>query len=509
MIGRQLIPATAAVLAMSAAVASAQAVFTFESSSTFESTPPVAVTGDTQYFVRSTAQSQGTGANSLRFDYTTPPGFTSFTYDLPIALTEGTISVWFYDAVGAAGAVFPPAGTPEWGGSIILEDANNPADFGAVEISNLGYGGPAYYGTEGTVDRLAINDRFDSSGSLGVRSVGWHQVTFTVGATSSTISVNGGTSTEVGAPGGDKTLRLRFMIGSASNGGFGPQEKNWFLAGTPSGSWNVRTTPWVFYDDLSFTATAPAAASASIGFETGQVDSPAVFMASPKVDVPEMRGFVPAWGVNTNASFVRTGTQSIYFDNNILPFRNIAFDLSNATPGIATIWFYDTEGPTLPANQLLAKVGGSIIMESGLNPNNFLAVEVNTWEYPVSGDPTPGAPNYYLTNGTAGGFNSRYFGNRQVGWNRVDIHLEATRSRFVVNGVENSNGAGIVYGPGLDTNPTLRIMADSASSGGFSNWRTIDELDTLYMQTNDPYVYYDNISLPVAPTNAQDWTMYE
>ncbi|MBI1293113.1 hypothetical protein GC173_18045 [bacterium] len=491
----QLTRAFGAALLLAVGVVPAQTSFTFEDATPFADARWAGNEGD--FAVSSAQNHEGGGAQSLAFSYPSPPRFTSFTYEVPITLTEGTISVWFQDAVGAAGAVFPPGGTPEWGGSIILEDANNPADFGAVEICNLGYGGSSYFGSEGTGDRQAASDTFDT-GTFGTRTVGWHQVVFTVGATQSTVSVDGNTSVQIGAPGGDKTLRLRFMIGSASNGGFG----NWYTTvGEPTG-WNVRLTPWVTYDDVAFTATAPSAASASLGFESGEVDSPAVFMGPSKTDNPFMDGFVPAFGITTDVGLVHAGTQAAYFDNDILPFRSVTLDLSGSNEGTATLWFYDSLGPDTSFD----RTGGSIIIEDGSNPSNFMALEINNWPYPSSSDPTPGVANYYLS-GSAG-FQSRYFGDRQVGWNRLDIVLTNGSSRFLVNGIENSQGTGVLSGPGLSTSPKLRIMADSASSGGFSNWTTIDPLDVLYQQSSAPYVFYDEITVP-ASSSVSDWASFE
>ena len=491
-----------------ASSASSQVVFDFEDPS-WASSPIVG--GDVANFVRTTDQALA-GSHSLQFDYSNPDPFRSFTYDMPFELTEGTVSIWFYDALGAAFVQDPPGPGTEMGGAIILEDANNPADFGAIEINNFPYPFPflttSYYATEGEVDR-GTTGGFDS-GFFGPRSIGWHQVTFNVGPTETTISIGASTSTIARAPGGDKTLRLRIMTGSPTLGGQG----NYINDPLSEGLSIPSRRDWVSYDDLAITATAPAANTHTNGFEIigdiPEYDAAAEFMVSAANDNPFMQGWVGAYGPTTDAPFVRTGARAAKFIDQVPSFKSITFDLSGAQPGTATIWFYDAFGP----DDFFDKFGGSVMIEEGNEPGNFMAVEIWTAEYPFSGDPSPGAPNYYLTKQSVTGappvFDSRYFGNRQVGWNRIDVVLTETTSRFIVNGIENADGAGnVVTGPGLDTNPKLRLMADSATAGGFSNYTTLPELDQVFLIKDADYVYYDSISLPLAASSVSDWQLLD
>jgi hypothetical protein len=99
----------------------------------------------------------------------------------------------------------------------------------------------------------------------------------------------------------------------------------------------------------------------------------------------------------------------------------------------------------------------------------------------------------------------------------VEILLAADASRIRVDGVENDNGAGLIAGPGLSSNPRLRIMADSPSLGGFNNWRESSawsdpetpELDVLYLEKYADYLFFDDLEIPVPPNAAGSWTMYE
>lgn len=489
-----------------ATVPAAISPFDFETTSQLSASP--VVSGDLSNFAIQSEQAQ-TGSGSLRFDYTVADPFQSFTYDIPHAgMTAGTISVWFYDALGS------DVGFNKYGGSIILENKNNPADFYAVEIWNGPYpaGDPAsnknYYLTQGNGSNAASF----SSGYLGDRSIGWHQVVFTISATETTVSVDGisnanGSASPLKGPGAgtdaSANLRLRFMAWSASNGGFG----NWYANPTPQTAL-VPQTNYVYFDDLAITATAPAAASHTQGFEilsgTPEYDAAASFMVSSSYDNPYMSGFVPTF-VATNA-VAHGGTQSIAFSNAVPPFKSLDFDLATASPGELTLKFYDSLGN----NTGFDKLGGAIMIEEVANPANFIALEIWNAPYP-SGDPVK---NYYLTKGTAGNpatsFSSGYFGDRSVGWQHVSIELLPGSSRIRVNGIENANGAGLRTGPGLNAGIRLRLLADSPSCGGFTNHVTATELNYLYLTKNATYVYYDNIVFPAAPASVgNSWMNYE
>ncbi|HMX62018.1 MAG TPA: hypothetical protein PKD58_03035, partial [Candidatus Sumerlaeota bacterium] len=187
----------AVAFATAAAVAPAVVTFDFEDPSQLDN---ALFGGDKKYFTTTTEQGDAS-ANSFRFDYSTPDAFQSFTYDIPITMTDGTISLWFYDSVGPV-AGFAPT---KWGGSIILEDASAPADFLAVEIWDGAYppsgdptpGAPNYFLSRGTATPTvgaSFNSRY-----FGDRSVGWHNVVFTLSGASSTVSVDGISNSE-GAP---------------------------------------------------------------------------------------------------------------------------------------------------------------------------------------------------------------------------------------------------------------------------------------------------------------------
>jgi hypothetical protein len=498
-----------------------QATVTFD----FESTNPLSnslVSGNRNYFAVTTEQARS-GNQSIKFVEGGPEPFESFTYDMPIAMTSGTVSVWFYDARGLSAFQTNPFAAV-YGGSIILEDANNPADFGAIEINELPYGGGRYYGSEGVVDRGVLGNKFDSI-SFPNRSVGWHQVQFHVTPTSSTIFVDGQPAARVGAPGSNSNLRLRIMNGSAGNGSATPftpglppgYQPNWFTTAVPFTSAYSGSSVWVSYDDISFNAELPAVASHTQGFEivsgTPEYDSAGFFMGPTPNDNPFMRQFVNQWDVTTTNTLVRSGNQAAYFRNAVPAFKSIVFDLSGAQPNTtATVWFYDTRGsnnPTFP----IFDMGGAIMIENATDPSDFLAVEIWTATYPTSGDPTPGGPNYYLTRGRPtnpiGSLFSRKFGNRTIGWNRVDIFLTNTTSQISVNGISDSDNSAPVFGPGLNSGLRLRLMADSPTSGGFNNYTSINEVQVNYFQTLAPYVYYDDISLPIPQAGVVDWAIYE
>lgn len=476
----------AAALLVAGSVASAQPVSMVLD---FEGAQPLnnaRVSGNTGSFSGSNTFAQ-TGNQSLLF---TPPArysFDSFTYDLPVTMSTGTITVRLFDTVGNPGT--SPAFS--WRLSVVLEDANNPGDFGGLEIADLPYGNGALYGVEGLVDYQAPGDKFDSGSFPNIVAPGWRTLTFNVAPTVSSVAVNGNTATDIAAPGSNKTLRLRFMADSATVGGF----ENWT---TWTGATSFPAAPQLVYiDNIDFNAVTPAPAVATLDFETDTYDRISEFMVAPKLDIPEMRGFAPKWKINTNASFVDSGTQSCYFGGGVSPFQSFTVNIDDLQPGTVTLWFYDTQGPSTAFN----KFGGSIILENKNNVNQWQAVEIHNWPYPSSGDPTPGAPNYYLTrNAGSGGptsLFSRYFGNRQVGWNKVELILGASASRIRVNGIENSDGGGLSNINTALSNLRLRIMGDSVSSGGFSSYTTIDELDVLYQDVNTPYVYYDSLSTDV------------
>lgn len=473
----------------------------------FDATNPLGstvISGDKANAVTTTTFAQS-APYSLAYQDNSPERADAFTYDLPNTLTAGTVSVWFYDTLPTATPV-----TNKWGLSIILEDKNNQADFGAVEVADISSaGGRRYYGSEGSTDRLTTG-KWDTA-ALPVRSVGWHQVVFTVGATQSTISVDGSAATVAAAPGGDKTLRLRI-------GGFSPS-----LGGTDNYVTNLTgdTHPagrnLVYIDDISFVSTAPAATSYSDGFEiVGGVPSYDVPTGETiaKHDNTYTTRFVNVFQINTNPAYVHSGTQSASFNPGSKRFRSIAFDLSTASPNTtATIWFYDSLGQDAGQN----KFGGSIVLEDGTNPANWVAAEIWNFSFPV-GQPA-GQYRYYGTSSfTVGGkyYDSWYYGLRSIGWHRVDVVIGATQSHILIDGLENQKPApvGVKYGPGLDKSPKLRILFDSAAVGSTAglNWRTVGELDALYddnASVNTPYLYFDNITLPLPATAAvEDWSQY-
>jgi hypothetical protein len=490
----QSIHAAAALLLASAAPA--QIVFDFETAGQFAANS--AVSGDIAFFTETTAQAL-TGSYSLAFNPSAKKPFQSFTYDDPTDMESGTITVWFYDTLGPAAPLY------QWGMSILLENANDPSDFGAVEVVRTpGLG--RYCGSEGSVDRLINPDRFDSN-NFPIRTVGWQRVDFDVTPTITTVRVNGVASTEIAAPGSNAgPLRLRIMADSATAGGF----SNW----TAATSGYPALPGAVYIDDIRFERTAPTAAAFDFGFETSDsIDTPAVFMGPPANNNPDKRGFFHTFEVTTAQA--RTGTRSAAFADNVPAFLNVEIDLSSATPGTITIPFYDSFG----ANTAFDKIGAAIMIEHGANPANFMALEI--WNAPYAGgEPTP---TYYLTArpipfGT--GFYSRYFGPRSVGWQTLTIDLQPTYTRFTVNGIgaNRADGNAIYDGPGLNTNPKLRIMADSPSLGGFMSWKNntgwtdpgSPELNALYLDVATPYVFFDNISLPLPPiSNVNHWEMFE
>ncbi len=485
--------------------------FDFETDDQFDGNSEIS--GDLGFWVESTDyNSTASGARSLRFDGSVKEDFRSFTYDVPISLDEGSISVWFYDTVGAGtGSSF------EWRMSIILEDADNPADHGAVEIADLPYGSLSYYGSEGSVDRLVAPDTFES-GTFGVRSVGWHEVVFDVTPTVTTISVNGNTGVQVAAPGSDVgPLRLRFMADSASAGGFG----NW----TAAASGFPAEPELVYIDDVTFTATAPTAATDILDFEDSDVsglgngsgdpeyDTVAVFMGPPAYNETNMQGFINSFDKSTAQS--HSGTNSAAFVNGDPTFKSIVIDLSMASPGTITIPFYDALGQ----NEDFDKIGAAFIIEDGSDPSNFIAAEIWNAPYPFSETDK----NYYFSARPipfGSGFYSQYFGDRSIGWQTLEIELTNTYSRMTINavGADAANSNTVYDGPGLNTSPKLRIMADSPTMGGFNNWQdntgwtdsSTPELDALYFDKGASYLYLDDVSVPLpAASGIEDWAIFE
>jgi len=490
----------AAVLLFGSA-ASAQVTYTFEGSNPLDSS---LIGGDKSNFVTSTAQAVS-GSQSLRFDYSTPDPFQSWTYDMPFTIENGQISVWFYDALG------DNRDFNKYGGSIILEDADTPGDFVAVEIWNAPYPGAEpvknYFITRGS----AAGATTFRSTYFGDRSVGWHQVVFNLTPSASTVTVDGIENASgagiISGPGTSDNLRLRFMAWSASNGGF----SNWTTNPAPSTGLAV-TSDYVYFDDLTITATTPTAQSRTEGFEVvssvATYDAPTEFMGPTGFDNPYMKGFVPQWGPNTNASFVRTGAQSFHFVGSDPTFKSLTFDLSTAVPGDITLSFYDLLGSDVGFD----KVGGSIIIEQVSDPANFIAAEIWNAPYPSA----EATKNYFITKGTSASqattFRSGYFGDRSVGWQNVTISLTPTTSQIRINGIENANSAGILTGPGINDGIRLRLMADSPSCGGFTNYRhpSTTELNYLYLDKSQPYLLFDDVSLPVpVPSSVDGWMSYE
>lgn len=500
-----------AMLLALAAPTFATVTFDFESAAQLDST---IVSGNESNFIRTTAQAQS-GTNGLRFDYSTEDAFQSWTYDLPFTIQDGTISVWFHDSIGVDGASHPT----KIGGSIILEDKDSPQDFLAVEIFNGPYpfsqpGAPNYFLTRGNA---AAASTFKSN-YFGDRTIGWHQVVFTLAAAQSSVAVDGVQNADglgvVAGPGTNKNLRLRFMAWSPTNGGSTTNANNWVNNPTPIAGVTIDPA-YVTYDDLTITATTPTANSVTEGFEivsgTATYDTPAVFMGPAAHDNPQMKNLVPQWGIVTEAAKVRTGAQALHFAGGSPLFKSLVFDLSAAAPGDITLAFHDALG----ADSAFDKVGGAVTIEQASDPRNFIALEIWNAAYPFSNDPSPGVPNYYFYRGTGAGnpadFNSGYFGNRSVGWQNVTISLTATTSKIAVNGVENARGTGIVFGPGLNDGLRLRLIADSPSLGGGKNWAdpSYDELGYLYLNKTASYVTFDDIVLPLpAGTSVGDWQLF-
>jgi len=496
-----------AILAAAIAPACADITFDFETPGQLQS---ARVGGDLVSFATTTEHGHNSSATSLKFVDLGPEPYENFTYDIPFdTFTSGIISLYIYDTRGSynLGHV-----SPKSGGSIIVEDKNNPQDFVAFEVLTYPYGGggliPAYYGTEGTVDRLKPNDRFDIS-SLPTRTIGFHKVEFHVSATDTRLFVDGRQATEVAGPGSTSQLRLRFMADSPSNGGtLSGQPETWVT--TPR-DYSVYAGEWLYFDDLRIARELPSVSVHTNGFEiisgtpeydrAGEPGQPGTAGVPPHDNI-YMSNFVNQWDVTTSATAVRTGAQAAWFSNETPNLRSITFDLTGAQANTtATVYFYDALGQDVGGDK-----DNSIIIENANDPAEFLAVEVNNWQYPYF------APikNYYLTEGT-GSFWSGTFPGRTIGWHKVEIGFYPTHTLIALDGFvgHRNNPANIAHGPGLDKPLRLRLMADGATQGGFGNWTTVNELTALYHMSTAPYVYYDNIMLPVPPAAAvSEWQLY-
>lgn len=487
---------------------SAEVIFNFDNSTPLQSS---LVSGNVNSFVATQEQSRS-GNQSLKFFYDKPNYFSSWTYNLPFTISEGEISLWFYDDRGSDNPT-PAVLEGKWGGAVILEDADNPSDFGAVEINNLTVNSAnRYHASEGSVDRGASSLKYDS-GSLPSRTKGFHEIKFIITPNSTQISVDGTPATEVAAPGSGKNLRLRIMAGSPSNAGIlagtsglpAGYQPNYTTTATGSELAGVDASSWLYLDDLRFQATSPAANTHAMGFEinngTPEYDRVSNY-ATPPTDNPHMKGFVAQWEITEDPAFVRTGSQAAFFANYVPPFESVAFDLPGIQAGSTIeLWFYDAKGTDIGHDHL----GASIMLEDADSPTNFLSVEIWNFRYPVY-EPVP---NYYLTKGSPIGFFSTQFGDRSIGWHKVEFTVSAVSSQVKVDGITNAAGEGIVFGPGANKNLRLRLMAGSSVSGSFGNYLTVNELSTMHLSSNDPYVYFDDIKLPIAPSaGISDWQLF-
>jgi hypothetical protein len=452
------------------------------------------------------------GTQSISFKDNTPEPYESWTYDIPAGLQTGKVELWFRSDLDTITTV-----PSTWGGAFLIEDANNRADFGAVEISTNQFGPfVKWWATEGVGDRLVANDRFDSN-SLPNRNNTWNKVTFDISTTATLIAVNDVYADEVAAPGsngGTRTLRFRHVAGSPINGGV---ISNYIT--TPTATLPTRALPRaVFVDDFSVQQILPTPLTKGIGFELTGVapnqvadyDFPAIQSVAPKNDVVEQSGFVNKFVQTTGANQFRTGTGGYTFDPGAKRLRKIEFDLSSVPPsgGVITLSFYDTLGQ----NTARDKFGGSVLIQSGTNPTEWIGAEIWNFNFPFGGGPY----NYYSTRSTGAttaNFSSGYYGPRSIGWQTIAIDLSSTSSKIRVNGQENRNNLGLRTGPGLTTNPKLVILADSASQGGSKNFVGIDELEQVYefngTSVTFPYVYYDNLVIPAPLAGVSNWAIYE
>ncbi len=484
----------------------------------FEGPNPLAsplISGDLANFAGS-SEFADSGTQSVRFQDNTPEPYESWSYVLPEGFETGTVTLWFRSLVD----VDPQLDANTWGAAFLIEDLDNRADFGAVEISNSVFGPQRqFWGSEGAEDRLVAGDRFESN-SFPNRDEEWHEVTFEITPEITLVKVDGIASDEIAAPGSEvspgvpRRLGFRHVAGSPTNGGF----QNYITGPNPD-SFTVRAAPRrVFIDDFSVNQATPSVLAQAIGFEivngTADYDTPTIQSVSPKVDIIPQRGFVNTFVVadiaeEEDSDNIRTGSGSATFDPSEKRLRRLEFDLSDAEPGSITLKFYDSLGQDTGRN----KFGGSIVLQDGIDPTKWIAIEIWNFNFPASsplgdyryfGSTSVGQP------ATFSSFRSNYFGPRTVGWQDVEIILTETESRIRVNGLENVGnfnagpGAGLQIGPGLNRNPRLLLLADSASQGGSRNFAQIDELDQQYESTgttvSTPYVWYDTITLPIPAT---------
>lgn len=499
--------AAAAATALGLSAEAATTTFDFEGASPLANS---IVGGSKANFV-STTDHALSGTQGLKFQDNTPEAYESWTYTLPAGFQTGTIEFWFRSDIDAA----PLLPADSVGGSFLIESVSDPSDWAAIEISNSTFGPyNKFWGTEGSQDRLltGAGNKFDSNSFID-RDALWHKVTLTIASDKTLLSIDASTPDEVAGPGtngGANQLRFRHLAASPSNFGGG----NWYSAPNPTSPYAKAVRSRVFIDDFVVTEATPTASTKTIGFEvatTADFDVAAVQSVAPKNDIAEQAGFVNVFRQDTTPANVHTGSGSATFDPGTKRLRYLSFDLTGATPGTATIKFYDAIG-SVGAND---KFGGAVVLQSGITPSTWIAAEIWNFGFPVSSDPTPGAYNYFFsksTSPTAATFISRYFGDRSIGWHTVTINLGATSSTILVDGIENSNGAGVQTGPGLDQNPKILLLADSSSEGGAKNFVGLDELEVIYADggtTNDtPYVYWDDVTVPVGSTSVTDWSVF-
>jgi hypothetical protein len=278
---------------------------------------------------------------------------------------------------------------------------------------------------------------------------------------------------------------------------------------------------WIYYDSITIAAELPTPHIHTLDFEvTNDVpdyDSvglvrPGIFI--PAHDNPLMDGFVDQWEAVTTATAAFSGSQAARFTNPPAPWKSLAFDLTGARPGTSvSLWFYDNAGQVSDRDNSKA---ASVIIEEGSNPANYHAVEITNLPYPYGGVPL----TYYLVEGSAenGGEATLYskgLGARSVGWHHIEIGLYDTYSEIMVDGVVarytasgDSSPGNIARGPGLDTSPKLRILGDSSSAGGFNNYLLVDPIQASYMATREPFVWFDDISIPTENASVGDWMNY-
>lgn len=515
-----------------AQTANATQVFNFDGANPLDS--PI-ISGDKANFVTSTTFAEGT--NSIKFVDNSPEPYESWTYDLPAGFLTGTVELWFRSDVDLAPAL--PANT--WGASFIIEDADNPSDFGSIEFGNTTFA-QRWWGGEGSVDRLLAADTIDTNtfplrataGPLASPNDQWHRARFIITPTLTTLEVDGVQSTQVGGPGSEvsagvpRTLRFRHLAASAKVGGF----SNYVTTPNPTSSTAIAAVERVYIDDFTVTQLTPTASTAFIGFEVaGTVadhDTVPFTIGATTVarrNIAEQKGFVNKFRRIDTAANVLTGAASATFNPGPKRNRKLVFDLATATPGTISLRVYDSRGQENGRNRW----GGSIVIQEKSTPTNWIAAEFNNFNFPFSGDatPTPTPPdstafNYYFSESDGPGaakFYSRYFGNRSTGWQDVTIVLTATTSQILINGVEASNPTpsfgdpGVQFGPGINDGIQLVLLADSAANGQGGNFADTEETVQEYESSfsiNDDFLYFDTISLPLpAPSSISEWNIYQ